>query len=174
MISLRFCVCLIAISLGSHSALAKNETLAERGKRMCEDAGVSLEDCAILPPTLRGHTASIRPAPRPAIDAPAAAARFGTGTYGWCEDCTSLFAAAPVTPWSAFNGASSWSDGDDGFSVSRNDQAPDPDDSSPGGDPDDGGREDGDGGDNGDTGDNGDDGGDDRGDTGDNGGENCE
>ena len=114
MLNIRLCVGLITITLASGSALAKNETLAERGKRMCEEAGVPLEDCPILPPDLRnGDIATVVPEAKPlggsgadsllgvAGDTPAS---FGTGKYGWCPDCTSLLAAAPVTPWEDFGG----------------------------------------------------------------------
>ena len=102
---IRICVLLFASALASTSAFAKSETLAERGKRMCEEAGVPLEDCNILPPGLRGEgpvAAAATPSPRP-TNGPEPAT-FGTGKYGWCDDCTSVLAAAPVTPWSAFGG----------------------------------------------------------------------
>lgn len=106
---IRIGVYLIITVLASTAAFAKNETLAERGKRMCEDAGVPLEDCTILPPGLRGagpttNVAAVTPAPRPFGNAGTGPATFGTGKYGWCDDCTSLLAAAPVTPWSDFGG----------------------------------------------------------------------
>ena len=123
MLNLRSCTFVIAIVVASAPAFAKNETLAERGKRMCEEAGVALEDCTILPPALRNsipntdlgvarsvtpipnaEVAVVRPVPRPLPAVSARPSTFGTGKYGWCEDCTSLLAAAPVTPWSEFSG----------------------------------------------------------------------
>ncbi len=106
---IRICVYLAVAFLAGAPAFAKNETLAERGKRMCEESGIPLEDCTALPPALRGagqgaDIAAATPAPKPlGIDNPGPAA-FGTGKYGWCDDCTSLLAAAPVTPWSDFSG----------------------------------------------------------------------
>ncbi|MGI9504955.1 MAG: hypothetical protein ACR2RE_18070 [Geminicoccaceae bacterium] len=155
---MRLCVLLLVSALTSTSAFAKSETLAERGKRMCEEAGVSLEDCNILPPELRGDgpsVAAVTPAPRP-VDGPEPAA-FGTGKYGWCEDCTSVQAAAPVTPWSAFGGRQFQPiNADGGQSGSVSDSASTGD---PGGDDGDGGGGD-DGGDGGGDDGGGDDGGD--------------
>ncbi|MEM7044583.1 MAG: hypothetical protein AAF543_17380 [Pseudomonadota bacterium] len=76
---------------------------------MCEEAGVPLEDCVILPPDLRdpgpdSAIAEAAPETLPIKDLGPGPAAFGTGKYGWCEDCTSLLAAAPVTPWSAYGG----------------------------------------------------------------------
>ncbi|MGI9486915.1 MAG: hypothetical protein ACR2RF_13765 [Geminicoccaceae bacterium] len=149
----RICVYLAVTFLASAPAFAKNETLVERGKRMCAESGVPLEDCTILPPALRGagpnaNVAAVTPAPRPlGIDNPGPAA-FGTGKYGWCEDCTSLLAAAPVTPWSDFGGRQfrSQRDEDEQRTASF-------DDTSPGGDPADGEGDGNDGGDDGDDGD---------------------
>lgn len=95
---------LLAALLLATPAFAKNETLAERGKRMCADADVPLSECTILPPAMRGlsPTRQIIATPAPAV--PAKTAAFGTGKYGWCADCTSLFAAAPVQEWSTFGG----------------------------------------------------------------------
>ena len=176
---IRICVYLIAVIVASSPALAKNETLAERGKRMCEEAGVPLEDCNILPPELRGdgansNVAAATPVPRPlGIDNPAPNA-FGTGKYGWCDDCTSLLAAAPVTPWESFGGRSFQSQRDD-----NERQTASVDSTSPGGDPGDGasgGGDDSDGGgdDDGDSGDGGDGGGDGGNGGGSEGGEVCE
>ncbi|MEM8949200.1 MAG: hypothetical protein AAGA21_03760 [Pseudomonadota bacterium] len=148
---IRICAYLIAVIVASSPALAKNETLAERGKRMCEEAGVPLEDCTILPPELRGdgansNVAAATPVPRPlGLDNPAPAA-FGTGKYGWCDDCTSLLAAAPVTPWESFGGRSFQSERDD-----NERQTASLDNSAPGGDPGDGDSGNGDAGDGGDT-----------------------
>ncbi|MGI9510730.1 MAG: hypothetical protein ACR2QJ_15430 [Geminicoccaceae bacterium] len=79
MLYLRLCVCPILALLASAPAFAKTETLAERGKRMCDEAGIAPEDCTILPPALRtadgdatrlgGADAGplgLRPEPRPA------------------------------------------------------------------------------------------------------------
>ncbi|MEZ5932502.1 MAG: hypothetical protein R3F54_11195 [Alphaproteobacteria bacterium] len=200
MMVLRVCIVLIASASVSMAADAKNETLAERGKRMCGEAGVPLEDCTILPPALRhsapvARAAAVTPAPRP-VDLPdARASGFGTGKYGWCEDCTSLLAAAPVTPWSAFGGRQYETDSieREGFSVSQADDPSDPGASSPGDDPgndvsnssdDAGDNDDGGGGDpgdnggddsaGGDPGDNGGNQGDRGGDNGNNGGGYCE
>ena len=130
MSNLRFCVCTLALTLLSAPALAKNETLAERGKRLCDEAGVPLEDCTALPPALRGvapptQTAARRPELRPAAEVVPLA--YGTGTYGWCEDCTSLLGAAPVTPWDAFGGRQFQpinADGGGGGAVSADNGAP--------------------------------------------------
>ncbi len=94
---------LLAVSVVATPALGKVETLAHRGKRMCEEAGIPLSECMMLPPALRGVPQSpvAEPAPAPATTPPTA---YGTGKYGTCEDCTSLFAAAPVTPWETFSG----------------------------------------------------------------------
>ncbi|MGH1477385.1 MAG: hypothetical protein ACRBM6_01425, partial [Geminicoccales bacterium] len=100
MVGFRYATLLLAASVLSAPALAKDETLADRGKRMCEEAGVPLWECTILPPDSRPsppapvQTAAIAPELQP----------FGTGKYGWCDDCTSLIAAAPVEPWSKFGG----------------------------------------------------------------------
>ena len=179
MLYLRFYACLLVAAVIGGPAFAKTETLAERGKRMCEEAGVALEDCHILPPGLRGPgpdstIAAATPEPRPIKELGPGPAGYGTGKYGWCEDCTSLLAAAPVTPWSTYGGRQFQPirDEDDRDFASN-------DSSSPGGSPgegDDGDSGDGtdDGSDNGDDGDNGDggDGGDggDQGDNGDDGG----
>ena len=154
----RLCVYLAMTFLASVPAFAKNETLVERGKRMCGESGVPLEDCTMLPPALRGgdpnsNVAAATPAPRPlSIDNPGPAA-FGTGKYGWCDDCTSLLAAAPVTPWSDFGGRQFQSQRDEDEQRTAS-----VDDTSPGGSPADGGGDISDGSDGGD-GENGDDGG---------------
>ncbi|MDH3664050.1 MAG: hypothetical protein OEU92_29225, partial [Alphaproteobacteria bacterium] len=175
MLYLRLCVCLMLIPLASAPALAKTETLAERGKRMCEEAGVPLDDCQMLPPAMRGTdpnaaVAEATPAPLPMNDLGPSAAAFGTGKYGWCEDCTSLLAAAPVTPWSAFSGRQFQPirDEDDGRASAGNSspaESPASGGTSTGGE-DSGGGETGDSGD----GDTGEDGGSGDGDTGEDGG----
>ena len=109
MLNLRLYVCLMLAILVSDPALAKNETLAERGMRMCEEAGIPLEDCKMLPPVLRGadpnaNVAATTPDTLPMNGLGPGPAAFGTGRYGWCEGCTSLLAAAPVTPWAAYGG----------------------------------------------------------------------
>ncbi len=140
---LRICVYLSATFVLSAPALAKNETLAERGKRMCEESGIAPEDCTMLPPELRGsgpkaHAAAVTPAPRPLGLNASGPAAFGTGKYGWCRDCTSFLAAAPVTPWADFGGRSFQSQRDEDER-----QVASVGDASPGGDPSDGGDEDG-------------------------------
>ena len=46
-------VLFLALIIPAGEAHAKGETLAERGKRMCEQAGVPLSECVALPPVLR-------------------------------------------------------------------------------------------------------------------------
>ncbi len=125
----------------------------------------------MLPPELRGsgpkaHAAAVTPAPRPLGLNASGPAAFGTGKYGWCRDCTSFLAAAPVTPWSDFGGRQfqSQRDEDDQRVASI-------DNSSPGGDPADGGGDEDDGSDAGNDGDGGDG---DNGDGGTGGGEICD
>jgi hypothetical protein len=100
----RLCTLFLATSMLASPAFAKDETLADRGRRMCEDAGIALSDCRILPPKDRvaaaRQTLQAAHSPRSL----AAAVPFGTGKYGWCADCTSLFGAAPIEPWSRFAG----------------------------------------------------------------------
>lgn len=107
MLALRLSVGLVAIALSSAPAFAKNDTLAEHAKRLCEQAGVPLEDCKGLHPSLRTSTVAVaKPAPKPGPTRGLGLglATYGTGKYGWCEDCTSLLAAAPITPWENFGG----------------------------------------------------------------------
>ena len=106
MTGLRYSAFLFASSILITPVMAKDETLVDRGKRMCEEAGIPLSECRILPPGNRAVlvqqiATTSSSSSQNAVDDQAP---FGTGTYGWCDDCTSFFAAAPVKPWSAFGG----------------------------------------------------------------------
>ncbi len=106
MLAAQLSVGVVAIALLSAPAFAKkNTTLAEHAKTLCEEAGVPLEDCQALHPSLRPQKVAIaKPAPKPTGPLGLGRPIFGTGKYGWCDDCTSLLAAAPVTPWETFGG----------------------------------------------------------------------
>ncbi|MEM9441082.1 MAG: hypothetical protein AAGA73_11595 [Pseudomonadota bacterium] len=107
MLVVRLSVGVIAIALMSAPAFAKTDTLAEHAKKLCEEAGVPLEDCKGLHPSLRTTAVAVAkpaPKPEPSRGVGLGLAAFGTGKYGWCEDCTSLLAAAPITPWENFAG----------------------------------------------------------------------
>lgn len=153
MLHFRLCIGLLAIVVISTPAFAKNETLAERGKRLCAEAGVPLEDCKVLPPSLRQTKVA---ATEPVKALGVGPAKYGTGKYGWCDDCTSVLAAAPVTPWETFSGRQ-WQpirDEDDRQSFADAGDASDEQAGSDDGDSDDNGSsDDGDGGDDGDSGD---------------------
>ena len=103
--AVRLCVGLAAITLLSASAFAKNNTLAEHAKNLCDEAGVPLEDCKALHPSLRPQKVAVaQPALKPTGPLGLGRVVYGTGKYGWCDDCSSLLAAAPITPWENFAG----------------------------------------------------------------------
>lgn len=106
MLAVQLSVGFVAIALLSAPALAKkNTTLAEHARTLCEEAGVPLEDCQALHPSLRPQKVAVaKPAPKPTGPLGLGRATYGTGKYGWCNDCTSILAAAPVTPWENFGG----------------------------------------------------------------------
>ena len=105
----RFYSCLLLASLLSGPVLAKNETLVERGKRLCDEKGIQLENCLALPPGLRREEPDTEIGQAEPVFTPIALAKplgatMSAERYGWCNDCTSAFGPSAVEPWSTFGG----------------------------------------------------------------------